>query len=80
MLLLITELKFNDAEKLLAKLQALTQAAQWIETLIAVNIVYAILYKHMGYVEKASVSLIESLEYASDENDPNAIHILSRLI
>jgi len=66
-LLLITESKFNDAEKLLARLQALTQAAQWIETLIAVNIVYAILYKYMGYVEKASALLIESLEYASDE-------------
>jgi len=66
-LLLITESKFNDAEKLLARLQALTQAAQWIETLISVKIVYAILYKHMGYVEKASASLIESLQYASDE-------------
>jgi len=66
-LLLITESKFNDAEKLLAKLQALTQAAKWIETLITVKIVYAILYKHTGYVEKAAASLIESLEYASDE-------------
>ncbi len=66
-ILLITESKFNDAEKILARLKGLTQAAKWIETLIAVNIVYAILYKHMGYMEKASASLIESLEYASDE-------------
>ena len=66
-LLLIIESKFNDAEKVLAKLHALAQSAKWIETLIAVNIVYAILYKHMGYVEKAAASLIESLEYASDE-------------
>ncbi len=33
----------------------------------SVNIVYAILYKHMGNVEKASGLLIESLEYAPDE-------------
>jgi LuxR family maltose regulon positive regulatory protein len=66
-ILLITESKFSDAEKLLARLQNLTQAAKWIETLIIIKIVYAILYKRMGKSEKASASLIESLEYASDE-------------
>ena len=67
-LLLITELKFKEAEKILSELQTMTQAANWIETLIEVKIVYAILYKHTGYKEKAVANLLESLEYAASEN------------
>jgi LuxR family maltose regulon positive regulatory protein len=67
-LLLITELKFKEAEKILSELQTMSQAANRIETLIGVKIVYAILYKHTGNKEKAVATLLESLEYAADEN------------
>jgi len=67
-LLLITELKFKEAEKNLSELQTMTQAANWIETLIEVKIVYAILYKHTGDKEKAVANLLESLEYSANEN------------
>ncbi|HSO25913.1 MAG TPA: LuxR C-terminal-related transcriptional regulator [Methanobacteriaceae archaeon] len=67
-LLLITELKFKEAEKILSELQTMSLAAKWIETLIVVKIVYAILYKHTGYKEKAVANLLESLEYAANEN------------
>jgi LuxR family maltose regulon positive regulatory protein len=67
-LLLITELKFKEAEKILSELQTKSQAANWIETLIIVKIVYAILYKHIGNKEKAIETLLESLEYAANEN------------
>ncbi len=67
-LLLITELKFNEAEKILSELQTMAQAANWTETLITVKIMYAILYKHSGNKEKAVATLLESLEYAANEN------------
>ena len=67
-LLLITELKFKEAEKILSELQTMAQAANWIETLIGVKIVFAILYKHTGNNEKAVSTLLESLEYAANEN------------
>jgi LuxR family transcriptional regulator, maltose regulon positive regulatory protein len=67
-LLLITELKFKEAEKILSELQTMTQAAKWIETLISVKIVYATLHKHTGNREKAVATLLEALEYAADEN------------
>jgi LuxR family transcriptional regulator, maltose regulon positive regulatory protein len=67
-LLLITELKFKEAEKILSELQTMSQAANWIETLIVVKIVYSILYKQTGNKEKAVANLLESLEYAANEN------------
>ncbi|MBI5220085.1 MAG: hypothetical protein HY958_14250 [Bacteroidia bacterium] len=67
-LLLIEESKFKEAERILSELQTMLQASGWIETLISVKIVYAILYKHTGNKEKAVANLIESLEYAADEN------------
>jgi LuxR family transcriptional regulator, maltose regulon positive regulatory protein len=67
-LLLITELKFNEAEKILSEIQTKSLAASWAETLIAVKIVYAILYKQTGNKEKAVSNLLEALEYAADEN------------
>lgn len=67
-LLLITDLKFNEAEKILSQLQTMSKAANWIETLIVVKIIYAILYKHTGNKEKAIACLTESLEYATAEN------------
>jgi LuxR family transcriptional regulator, maltose regulon positive regulatory protein len=67
-LLLIMQLKFKEAEKILIKLQAMAQASNRIEALIEVKIEYAILYKETGNKEKAINTLIESLEYAADEN------------
>jgi|WetSurMetagenome_2_1015567.scaffolds.fasta_scaffold08980_3 LuxR family transcriptional regulator, maltose regulon positive regulatory protein len=67
-LLLITELKFKEAEKILFELQTMSQDANWIETLITVKIIYAILYKQTGNKEKAVSNLREALEYAADEN------------
>jgi ATP/maltotriose-dependent transcriptional regulator MalT len=57
-LLLITELKFKEAEKILSELQTKSQAANWIETLIIVKIVYAILYKHTGNTVKTHLKNI----------------------
>jgi LuxR family transcriptional regulator, maltose regulon positive regulatory protein len=67
-LLLITELKFKEAEKILSELQTMAQAANRIETLIEAKIIYAILYKQSGNKEKAIVNLIEALEAAACEN------------
>lgn len=67
-LLLITDLKFKEAEKILSGLQTISLAANWIETLIGVKIVFAVFYKQTGDKEKALASLIEALEYAADEN------------
>ncbi len=67
-LLLITELKYKEADKILSELQTMTQTAKWIETLIIVKIVYAIYYKHTGDKIKAVKNLLEALEYAANEN------------
>jgi LuxR family maltose regulon positive regulatory protein len=67
-LLLITELKFKEAEKILSELQTMSQAASRIETLVEAKIIYAILYKQSGNKEKAIVNLIEALEAAAREN------------
>jgi LuxR family transcriptional regulator, maltose regulon positive regulatory protein len=67
-LLLITELKFKEAEKILSELQIMAEAANRIETLIEVKILYAILYKQTGNKEKAVATLLESLEYAAHES------------
>jgi len=67
-LLLILELKFNEAEKILGELQTMAQDSRRIEALIEVKIEFAILYKETGDKEKAIQTLTESLEYAADEN------------
>ncbi len=67
-LLLILEFKFKEAEKILTELQTMAQASNRIEALIEVKIEYAILYKETGNKEKAIITLIESLEYAANEN------------
>jgi ATP/maltotriose-dependent transcriptional regulator MalT len=46
----------------------MSKAANWIETLITVKIIYAIYYKHTGNKEKAVAYLLEALEYAANEN------------
>jgi LuxR family maltose regulon positive regulatory protein len=67
-LLLITELKFKEAERILSELQTMAKAARRIETLVEVKIMYAILYKQSGNKEKAIVNLIQALEAAACEN------------
>ncbi len=67
-LLLITEFKYSEAERILSVVETMSTAAKWTETLITVKIVYAILNKHTGNKEKAVKNLIEALEYAADEN------------
>ncbi len=66
--LLITELKFEEAEILLSKLLKMAQAENRIERIIELKVLYAILCKATGDKEKAIINLIESLEYAANEN------------
>jgi LuxR family maltose regulon positive regulatory protein len=67
-LLLIIEMKFGEAEILLSKLLKLAQAANRIERIIEIKVIYAILNKASGDKEKALVNLIEALEYSSNDN------------
>jgi LuxR family maltose regulon positive regulatory protein len=66
--LLITEQKFEEAEILLSKLYTMAQAANRIERIIELKVIFAILYKSSGNKEKAIANLIESLEYAAEDN------------
>ena len=67
-LLLIIEMKFGEAEILLLKLLKLAQAANRIERIIEIKIIYAILNKATDNKEKAIIYLIEALEAAACEN------------
>jgi len=67
-LLLITEMKFGEAEILLLKLLKLAQAANRIERIIEIKVIYAILNKATGNKEKALTNLIEALEDAACDN------------
>ncbi len=66
-ILLIKEGKNKEAETILSKLEIMLQGAKWIETLISVKIIYAILQKNAGDNKKAVICLLKSLELASDE-------------
>ena len=67
-LLLIIEMKFGEAEILLLKLLKLAQAANRIERIIEIKVIYAILNKATGNKEKALTNLIEAFEDAACEN------------
>ena len=67
-LLLVIELKFEEAEILLAKLLKMAQVANRIERIIEIKIIYAILNKATGNKEKALINLIDALEEAASEN------------
>ena len=67
-LLLIIEMKFGEAEILLFKLLKLAQAANRIERIIEIKVIYAILNKATGNKEKALTYLIEAFEDAACEN------------
>ena len=66
--LLIIEMKFGEAEILLSKLLKLAQAANRIERIIEIKVIYAILNKATGDKEKALINLIEALEDAAYDN------------
>ena len=66
--LLVIELKFEEAEILLSKLLKMAQAANRIERIIEIKIIYAILNKATGNKEKAVTNLIEAIEDAACEN------------
>ncbi|OFX87175.1 MAG: hypothetical protein A2W99_07510 [Bacteroidetes bacterium GWF2_33_16] len=67
-LLLILEMKFEEAEILLSKLLIMAQTANRIERIIEHKILFAILYKARGNKEKALTNLIEAMEYAATDN------------
>jgi LuxR family transcriptional regulator, maltose regulon positive regulatory protein len=67
-LLLITEMKFGEAEILLSQLFEMAQAANRTERIIEVKVIYSILNKAKGYKDKALTNLVEALEAAADEN------------
>jgi LuxR family maltose regulon positive regulatory protein len=67
-LLLVIELRFGEAEILLAKLLKMAQVANRVERIIEVKIIYAILNKATGNQEKALINLIDALEEAASEN------------
>jgi len=66
-LLLITELKFKEAEILLSKLLKMALAANRMERIVELKVTYAILHKMTGNKEKGIICLVESLEYAANE-------------
>jgi LuxR family transcriptional regulator, maltose regulon positive regulatory protein len=67
-LLLITEYKCKEAEKILSELLRMAQAANRIEALVELRILYAILNKTTGDREKALKNLIDALQDATNEN------------
>ncbi|MBK7710083.1 MAG: hypothetical protein IPJ37_03280 [Bacteroidales bacterium] len=67
-LFLINEMKFREAEILLAQLSNMATAASRTERLIEGKVIYAILNKAKGDREKAIINLIEALEEAASEN------------
>jgi LuxR family transcriptional regulator, maltose regulon positive regulatory protein len=66
-LLLITEMKFREAEILLSELYKMAQAANRTERIIDAKIIYSILFKAKGDKEKALTNLIEALAIATGE-------------
>ncbi len=66
--LLIIKRKFKEAEILLSKLLKMAQAANRIERIIEIKVIYAILNKATWENEKALINLIEALEAAACDN------------
>ena len=66
--LLIVQYQFDDAITILSKIVTLASAGGRIETLVQVEILYAILNIMTGFQEKAISSLIAAMEYAADED------------
>ena len=66
--LLLAQYKLDEAERLLMELYALAEDNNAIEKIIGLKISFAVLYKLRGHHEKAIATLIEAMEFASDEN------------
>jgi LuxR family transcriptional regulator, maltose regulon positive regulatory protein len=66
-LLFIFESKYVEAEKLLSKLLKMAIVENRIERIVELKVIYAILYKSIGNKEKAVTTLVESMEYAAND-------------
>jgi LuxR family maltose regulon positive regulatory protein len=66
--LLLAQNRFSEADSLLSDLYSQAYSGNWIETLVYLKILYALMYKMTGDKEKAVISLIEAMEFAADEN------------
>jgi LuxR family transcriptional regulator, maltose regulon positive regulatory protein len=66
--LLLAQNKLDEADLILSELYALADNYNAIEKIIELKISYAVLFKLRGNQEKAIAYLIESMEFASDEN------------
>jgi LuxR family transcriptional regulator, maltose regulon positive regulatory protein len=66
--LCIIESKFKDAEEILNKLLEMSMAQSRIERIVELKVLYAVLNKAKGNRNEAVGNLIESLEYAANEN------------
>ncbi|MBC7916012.1 MAG: hypothetical protein H7Y07_18030 [Pyrinomonadaceae bacterium] len=66
--LLIVQYKFDEATSVLSKIFALASSSVRTETLVQVEILYAILNIMKGFQEKAIRNLFAAMEYAADED------------
>lgn len=66
--LLIAQNRFDEAEKLLFELKNFAQKGSRIERLVEILILYSVLYKTIGNIEKAKTSLIEAFSISAKEN------------
>ncbi|MDO1449915.1 LuxR C-terminal-related transcriptional regulator [Rhodocytophaga aerolata] len=66
--LLIVQYKFDEATAVLSKIFALASASGRRETLVQVEILYAILHSMTGFQQKAVKNLLAAMEYAAEED------------
>ena len=66
--LLIVQHKFDEATSVLSKIFTLASSGGRIETLVQVEILYALLNIMTGFQEKAVRHLVAAMEYAADED------------
>ncbi len=65
--MLIVQYKFDEASSILSKIFTITSKGGRTEILVQVEILNAIMNNMKGFKEKAVISLIAAMEYASDE-------------
>ncbi len=65
--LLIVQYKFDEASSILSRIFTITSKGGRTEILVQVEILNAIMNNMKGFKEKAVISLIAAMEYASDE-------------
>ncbi|KAA9325647.1 LuxR C-terminal-related transcriptional regulator [Adhaeribacter soli] len=83
-LLLVSEHKVEQAFTLLARLYEMAAAQNRVERIIEIKIIYAVIYKFTGEKEKAVLNLVQSLEYAADNeiimNHVNYLALINDLL